>query len=146
MSWDVAVNRFSRAYRTVEELPQDEVPLSLGPREFVHERVLRVFPGTDWSDPAWGVWNGPDGSIEFNLGNEEPAMGLMLHVRAKADVVPAIIRLCRENGWQAMDCGSGDFLERRANPARGLLAWLAYRDRIMRRATHAVRRAFGARR
>jgi hypothetical protein len=146
MSWDVAINKFSRMYRNVEEMPQDEVPLSLGPRGFVHERVLRVFPGTDWSDPAWGVWNGPDGSIEFNLGNDEPAMGLMLHVRANANVVAAIVRLCRENGWQGMDCGSGEFIEQSTDPASGLESWSAFRDQIMRRASRAVRRAFGARR
>jgi hypothetical protein len=47
MSWDVSIARFSRLYRNIAEIPRNEVPLSLGVRTFVHERVVLVFPGTD---------------------------------------------------------------------------------------------------
>jgi hypothetical protein len=132
MSWDVSIHKFSKVYRDVEDIPQDEVPCALGSRNFVHERVLAEFPGTDWSDPSWGVWGGPEGSIEFNLGKEEPANGLMLHVRASPQVVAAIVRLCSANGWQGIDCSSGQFIEQSNNPSEGLEAWSAYRDQIVR--------------
>ena len=132
MSWDVSIHKFSRIYCSVEEIPQDEAPLGLGSRAFVHTRVLLQFPGTDWSDPAWGTWSSPDGSIEFNLGKDEPSNGLMLHVRANTNVIPAIVHLCLQNGWQGIDCSSGDFIEQSSNPSEGLESWSAYRDQIVR--------------
>ena len=131
MSWDVSINKFSRVYRNVEEIPRDEVPIGLGSRAFVHERVLVRFPGTDWSDPSWGIWSGPDGSIEFNLGKDEPSISLMLHVRANTNVISAIVRLCLENDWQGIDCSSGEFVEQSDDPARSLVSWSAYRDQIV---------------
>ena len=133
MSWDVSIHKFSRIYRSIEEISQDETPLSLGPRAFVHAQVQVQFPGTDWSDPAWGIWSSPDGSIEFNLGRDEPSPGLMLHVRANANVIPAIVQLCLQNGWQGIDCSSGEFVEQSDDPAHGLVSWMAYRDQVIRR-------------
>ncbi len=132
VSWDVSIHKFSRVYRNIEEIPPDETLLALGSRAFVHERIQIYFPDTDWSDPSWGVWGSPDGSVEFNLGKEEPATGLMLHVRANETVIPAIVQLCIENNWQGIDCSSGEFLEQSSDPAPGLVSWSAYRDQIVR--------------
>ena len=132
MSWDVSIIKFAIAYRDVGDIPSDEVPLELGPRSHVHHCVLAVFPGTDWSDPSWGIWDSDAGSIEFNLGRDEPAKGMMLHVRSRGEVVPAIVRLCLENGWQGIDCSSGEFIEQSADATRGLESWAAYRDHALR--------------
>jgi hypothetical protein len=132
VSWDVSIHKFPRLYRSVADIPRDEVPLSLGSRAFVHELVRMEFPGTDWSDPAWGQWSSADGSIDFNLGSDDPATGLMLHVRANTNVIAAIVRLCLQNGWQGIDCSSGEFLEQSEDPARGLVSWTAYRDQVIR--------------
>lgn len=128
MSWDVSIIKLSATYRDIGDIPHNEVPLELGSRSLVHQCVLAVFPGTDWSDPSWGIWGGEAGSIEFNLGSEEPATGMMLHVRANGKVVPGIVRLCLENGWQGIDCSSGDFIEQSPDPARSLELWSAYRE------------------
>jgi hypothetical protein len=104
MSWDVCVMRFSRPYASLQDMPPDERPLALGDAVLVRGAVAHAFPGTDWSDPAWGRWECPWGSIEFNLGKEEPATSMMLHVRAGPEVVPGIVSLCVDNGWQAVDC------------------------------------------
>jgi hypothetical protein len=131
VSWDFLIMRFSRRYDTVADIPDDEKPQMIGPREDVHRAVLTLFPGTDWSDPAWGTWQGEAGSIEFNLGTDDPADSLMLHVRAGPPVVPGIITLCLKNGWQGIDCWSGELLERSDDPTRGLNAWAEYRSRIL---------------
>jgi hypothetical protein len=131
VSWDVSIHKFSQVYRKLEEIPHDEVPLVLGSRALVHEQILICFPGTDWTDPCWGTWSSPDGSIEFNLGTDEPVTGLMLHVRAETTVIPAIVQLCRTNCWQGIDGSSGEFLEQSNQPAEGLLAWSAYRDQVV---------------
>ena len=131
MSWDVSIMRFDRSYDRIEDMPKEARPLPLGPRKSVQEAVLRVFPGTDWRDPAWGRWESAFGSIEFNLGADEPADSMMLHVRAGPEVGAAIVSLCLDNGWQGIDCSMGDFLEKRADATAGIKAWRAYRDRVI---------------
>ncbi len=79
---------------------------------------------------CWGIWESDFGSIEFNV-ETDPAEGMMLHVRAEAAVAPAIAQLCAENGWQGIDCGSGEFIERSQQPEEVLLAWTAYRNRVV---------------
>ena len=125
VSWDVSIFKFSKVFRHVEEIPPDEEPLDLGSLASVHQRVLATFPQTDWSDPAWGMWSNADGSIEFNLGDEDPSTSLMLHVRANAKVVPLIVSLCIQNGWQGIDCASGEFIDQSGTPTEGLEAWAA---------------------
>lgn len=131
MSWDVSILKLSRHYEAASEIPSDERLLPLGSRQEVHDAVLAVFPGTDWSDPGWGQWASDFGSIEFNLGKDDPADGMMLHVRAGPQVVPGIVQLCLGKGWQGLDCSSGDFIERSADPAKSLVAWQAYRDQVV---------------
>ena len=134
MSWDVSIQRFGRPYSSVEEIPEDETCLPLGTSAEVQNAISSAFPGTDWTDPAWGIYDSPAGSIEFNMGNDEPNTGFMLHVRASATVVPTIVNLCLSNHWQAIDCSSGEFLEQSSDPASGLIAWAAYRDQIVGKA------------
>jgi hypothetical protein len=132
MSWDISIQKFSRIYAAVADIPEDERGLPLGPRALVHEAVSRIFPDTDWSDPGWGTWESEFGSIEFNVG-EDPAEGMMLHVRADSRVVPAIVMLCKDNGWQGLDCGSGDLIDQIADRNEGLAAWSAFRDQVLGR-------------
>ncbi len=128
MSWDIAIMKFTRVFASAPDIPDDEPGLPLGSREHVQAQANAIFPGTDWVDPVWGVWEAPFGSIEFNVGDEDPVSDLMLHVRASEAVVPLIVALCRDNGWQGIDCGTGELIERSPAPARGLLAWRAGRD------------------
>jgi hypothetical protein len=112
MSRDIAIMKFPRPYASPDDIPDDEPCLSLGAREDVHAKVSASFPDTDWGDPAWGVWESGSDSIEFNLGDDDPVGDLMLHVRAGDAVVPLIVALCLDNGWQGIDCGTGAFVER----------------------------------
>ncbi len=134
MSWDIAIMKFTRPYGCAHDIPDDEPGLCLGSRKEVHARVNAGFPGTDWGDPAWGVWEAPFGSIEFNVGDEDPVGDLMLHVRASEAVVPLIVSLCLDNGWQGIDCSAGAFMERSLAPAQGLAMWTDHRDRVGREA------------
>jgi hypothetical protein len=130
MSWDVLITKFSRAYNSLATIPDSEKPYAIGVRSVVRKRVCETFPDVDWADPTWGVWTSPSGSIAFNLGEGDPALTMMLHVRAGVEVVPLIVRLCIANGWQGMDCSSGDFIERRDDLRSGPEAWLASRGKI----------------
>lgn len=131
MSWDVYLCRFSRHYDRVEEIPQDERLLVMGSLFDVQAAVSAVFPGTDWSNPSWGVHECQFGSIEFSVGRNDPVEGLMLHVRAGAPVVGGILQLCQRLSCQALDGNEGCFLDRVADPAAGLEKWRAYRDQVV---------------
>ncbi|WP_078082656.1 hypothetical protein [Microbulbifer mangrovi] len=133
MSWDISIIKFSRDYSSIEEIPDDEVPLNLGERSFVHESVLEFFPKTNWSDPAWGIYDCEFGSIGFNVGDKEIAEGMMLHVRASDEIVKPIIAMCLKNGWSGLDTGSGDFIEKADDPTSGINSWREYRDQVLKK-------------
>jgi hypothetical protein len=56
----------------------------------------------------------------------------MLHVRAGDEVVPGIVELCRNNGWQGIDAGTGDLIDQMEHPATSLAAWKSYRNQMVR--------------
>jgi hypothetical protein len=131
VSWDISICKFSRIYSSVEDIGEDERCYPLGSRSEIHAAVSSVFAGADWSDPMWGMYEAPFGSIEFNVGGPEPVEGLMLHVRASETVVAPIVQLCLLHGWQALDVSNGSFLEQSAVPEAGLREWLSYRNRVL---------------
>ena len=111
MSWDISVQRFPRTYSGIDEIPDEAPCLPVGAPGEVRALISRFFPQTNWADPAWGVFDSDEGSIDFNLGPDDPSTGFMMHVYATAAIVPAVVDMCRAAGWQAFDCSSGDFLE-----------------------------------
>lgn len=123
--------KFSKQYTAVEDIPDDETQLSLGEQEYLHIIVTKYFPGTDWSDPVWGIFDSPFGSIEFNLGKDDPIIDMMLHVRASNEIIVPIVALCLEEGWNALDCSTGELLESAEDPTTGLESWRAFRDRVI---------------
>lgn len=132
MSWDVSVQRFSKVYNSVEDIPETEACLPIGSRGGLQAAISKYFPRTDWSDPGWGVFDSPLGSIEFNCGNDEICTGFMMHIRAAEAVVSAIVQMCRDERWQALDCGNGEFLEKATDRAKGLLEWKSFRNQVVR--------------
>jgi hypothetical protein len=131
MSYDVFIFKFPESYSSVSLLPQDLEAEPLGSAAQVRAAIDQVFDGTNWNDPTWGLWHGDLGSIEFGVGQENPVSCLALHIRAHDAVMAGVVSLCRENGWQAMD-GGEDFVEQRSQPADGLNAWRAYRDKVIK--------------
>ncbi|MCZ8257917.1 MAG: hypothetical protein O9327_19915 [Polaromonas sp.] len=131
MSWDVFVARYSREYEALGDIPETECCMPLGSRAEVHAAISQHFGATDWSDPAWGRFNSPHGSIEFSVGEDKPNTGFMMHIRASAAVVQLIVAMCVAQRWQALDCNTGEFLERAQNAAAGLERWTAYRNQVV---------------
>ena len=131
MSWDVSLYKFTRSYRTIEEIPNDEEPQPLGSLLEIRAAVSSVFPGTNWSDPHWGIYDGEFGSIEFNIGKDDPVGSLALHVRASDAIVGGILLLCGSMGCQAMDLTDSSFLDQAEHPESGLQKWREYRDQVV---------------
>lgn len=132
MSWDISVCKFSRDYDLMEDIPNDERCFSIGLASDVRAKISEVFIGTNWSDPTWGTFDSPFGSVEFNMASNESVLeGFMMHVRAGEELVPPVIELVKKNAWQALDCSSGEFLEKSIVPEDGLRKWLAFRDKVI---------------
>jgi hypothetical protein len=47
----------------------------------VRDALSAVAPGIDWSDPTWGWLHHGDGTAQFLIGPEDPAMGIGVYVR-----------------------------------------------------------------
>lgn len=134
MSWDVLIMRLPAEIRTYDDLESygGDPMLPLGRRADVIRQISAVFEGTDWSDPAWGIWSGREGSIEFNLGDDDEIESVMLHVRADDAIVARIVRLVTACDWRALDTTTTGFLVAPSDTA-GVSSWRAFRDRVLRR-------------
>jgi len=131
MSWDVLFVKYDRTYQNPKSIPKDAVSVGMGRRAQIHAAINAVFSGTDWHDPTWGIWQSDADLIEFNLEDKEEVRSFMLHVQASDAIVDDIIKLAKQNGWQALDTNSSSFLEQKDDPAEGLRNWRVYRDKVI---------------
>jgi len=139
MSWDVSILRFERRYLDVNDIPYDAESVPLGSLAHVQQAVAAHFPGVTWNAPQewgwWGIWESANGSIEFNMGDDDPVEHIGLHVRAESPVVVGILALAEQLAAQAMDSDTGRFLDvsdcDTSNPNSGLASWRRYRDQVL---------------
>lgn len=119
--------------KRMDELP-DEYEHDLASLAELQGMLIEMFPEIDLGDPTWAVLEDPDFSIEFNLGEDDPCQGIMLHVRGGDGALAPIRHLCEQTGWMAFDPSKGDFIDLEADPGAGLRAWRAFRDQVIKRA------------
>ena len=132
MSWDVSLFKFSRNYQTLDEIPENEQPFSLSSRKEIQTEISSVFPNTNWNDPIWGIFDSEFGSIEFNIGKDDPVQSLALHVRASDAILGGLFDLCHRLGCQAIDLSYSTFLDQSSDPTLGLEKWRTYREQVIR--------------
>ena len=125
MSWDVML--FSRDPGPITS--DMKVP-PLGNAEFVRAQISKALPCVNWSDPAWGVLDGPGWSIEFNHQKSGSTDSVMLHVRGGGDPISAIVKLCRETGWVAFDVQSEGLIDLKAPSDKSWKEFQGFRDKI----------------
>jgi hypothetical protein len=130
MSWDVILIDMPSGIVTIDDLPKDFSP-ELGPRTHVLSTIATMLPDLDLTDPAWGILDGDDFSIEFNIGDGDPITDIMLHVRGGDDAIHVIQHICEHTGWRAFDTSTGDLIDFAQDPTAGLRQWRAYRDRVV---------------
>jgi hypothetical protein len=133
MSWDIFICKFSRTYAALADIGEDERCHVMGTRPEMHAAVSAVFVGTNWADPAWGVYDAPFGSVEFSISDADLVEGMTLHVRADETIVAPIVELCLRHGWQGLDHNAGSFLEQAPVPAAGLRSWMAFREQALQK-------------
>ena len=115
MSWDVVIVRIRGKFRPIEEVEEEDY-LPLGDLKTVRAAVRSAFPRAEWSNPTWAVYGHGDFQIEFSLDGVESDNAIVLHVHGPGDPIPSVLKLTEANGWLAIDCSSGEFIDP-ANPS-----------------------------
>lgn len=134
MSWDVMVMRFEGGTPNIAELESGaRAPMPLGPAAEVRQAISRHLSSVDWSDPAWGIYDGDGFSIEFNAGSDDPIDSIMLHVRGGGDAIAAALSFAIPNGWSLLDCSSGDFINSENPSQEGWEGFQDFRDQVLDR-------------
>jgi len=108
VSWDVLILHPESA----SEPPEDRPRLKpLGMADEVRRAVSRALPGVDWTEPVEGIYDGRAYTIDVQLPSRGVVDSIGLHVRGIGNPLPAIVRLCRQNGWVAFDSAAGTFVD-----------------------------------
>ena len=110
MSWDVALVKISGDFRPIAEVEAEDY-LPLGEPEVVRSAIRSAFPSAEWSNPSWAVYVAPGFEIEFSLEGLESANSVILHVHGNGDPIPSLLKLSDANGWLAVDCSTGEFID-----------------------------------
>lgn len=131
MSWDVIIMKFNEHYDSVADIPDNAKGLVLGTEDQIRSRITEYFPGTDWSDNRWGIWEENIGSIEFNLGSDPEIDSIGLHVRASNEVVKLITKFIRESEWIALDTTMGEILSLDDGNTEGIDSFNDYKSRVI---------------
>ena len=127
-SYELGHNDFAKDPR---KFTGDTKPPPLGDAGDVRSQITKVLPKVDWHDPAWGILEGSDWSIEFNHKKSGLSEYMMLHVRGGGDPLSAITAMCKSNGWVALDCSSGDLINLDAPSSKSWKEFQGYRDQIV---------------
>ena len=129
MSWDLFVMDLPPDAVTMDDIPKDFVGAPLGSRSDLVRRIVEVVPEADFSDPSWGLIDGPDFSIEVNMGRDEQVESFAFHVRGGDLAIGVIAEILQHLGLRAVDPQSEtSSLFTPASARDSLAAWRAYRD------------------
>ncbi len=132
MSWDVLLQSLPPEIRSLDEIPADYAPPSLGSRADLIARIAARLPSVDFSDPAWGRLEGESFSIELNLGSESVTQSLMLHIRGGGEALGVVREICEALRCPAIDCSEGGLIDFGSpHASEGWQRWCAYRDRVL---------------
>jgi hypothetical protein len=132
MSWDIFVQDIPPTAQNVGDIPPDFAPQPLGLRADIVRRIQAVVPDADFCDPSWGTFEGPDFSVEFNIGNDSTVDGVALHIRGGDTAAGFVADLLLRCGWRASDPASESGILDPATAIQSLQRWRAYRDHVPR--------------
>lgn len=131
MSWDIFVQDLPTDAATVAEIPDDFVPQGLGNRSEIVAKICEVIPDANFSDPAWGLIDGDDWSIEVNIGDSETCTGFALHVRGGDQATGVVDAVLRALDIRAIDSQTGEFFVAGPESQASFKMWREYRDSVV---------------
>jgi hypothetical protein len=129
MSWDIFAMDVPHEFKSVEVVPLDFKPKSLGTRSAVIVKIKEVFPTADFSDPSWGLIDGDGWSIEVSMGEDGECDGFTLHVRGSDGAVAAVTSILDGLRIRAIDAQTGEFFVAGPTAIESFQAWHAWRER-----------------
>jgi hypothetical protein len=110
MSWDLFVQDWGEV-KTLSEIRDDFEPQSIGTRSKLSFKIQEVLPAVDFSDPAWGIFEAQDHSIEFNMGDEEECMSFSMHVHGGNSALNTVHLILSALNLRASDGSSDKLIE-----------------------------------
>jgi hypothetical protein len=133
MSWDIVVQDLPPDVRTIRDIPDHFNPAPLGARSALIQDIRAIAPSADFTDPAWGRFDTPTFSVEFNLGADELVRSFALHVRGDDAAAAFVSDLLAQLGYRALDPQSDSGLFEPGRVAEiSMRRWREYRDRVVR--------------
>jgi hypothetical protein len=131
VSWDIFVQDLPKDAKSVADIPDDFEAQPIGRRKEIIEGIRRVIPDMDMSDPTWLTIDGPDWSIEVNIGNGEILESFAFHVRG-GDLAAAVVAdILQELGLRALDPSSETGIFDPTTAKESLQRWRKYRNQII---------------
>lgn len=131
MSWDIYVQDFPANVQAIADIPSDFEPAGVGKTTTIIEKIKAVVPSANFSDPAWGVIEGPDWSIEVNLGEADECSGFALHVRGSDTALGVVAAMLNSLGLRALDSQTGEFFQAPPSALESFHAWRKWRDHVI---------------
>jgi hypothetical protein len=132
VSWDVFIMKFPPEITSIDEIPDDWDPPSLGTGSEVSAVLAGILPGIEYSEDGWGDYEGPGFSISTPIGDRDgdcDCVALFVHGDS-GGAAHAALAVADALNARAVDTGSGEFLT--ADSARPAFeAWRAYRDQVL---------------
>jgi hypothetical protein len=132
VSWDAHILRLDRPVKSIDDLPHEYTPPPLGDADKVRAAISESFPGTDWTDPSWGMLDGGEFSLEFSLGSQVTVASMGVHIHGSGDPVSPLLRMCSMNGWSALDVQTTELLDPQAPHLSSWSNFCAWRDRAIK--------------
>jgi hypothetical protein len=133
MSYDLFVQNLPPDAKTLEDIPSDFKPASIGERSLIIEKIKVAVPDADFSDPSWGRIQGDDWSIEINMGANEHCSGFAIHIRGGAGAFGVVEAILQALKLRALDPQAGGFFVAGPEATDSFNRWRAYRDQVVNR-------------
>lgn len=128
MSWDLFVQDWGDVH-SLDEIPADFQPKPIGKRSDFIERMQKIEPSIDFSDPSYGTLKNEHFSINFSMGDDEDLMGFAMFVRGDELSIPLIGLILKELNVRSTDGGTANFFDVEESKA-SLNQWREYRNQV----------------
>jgi len=142
MSWDIFVQDIPEDVQTIKDMHDrysNFKPKSIGRCSEIIAKIKEIIPNADFSDPSWGIIDGPDYSIEVNIGEEsvskcsEDCYGFTFHVRGGDKAAFVVSSILQHLGLHAFDPSSETGLFKIGPEAiKSFKRWRRYKDQVLR--------------
>ncbi len=129
MSWEVMVFAASVSPPAAADMPPDWQGDVLGTADDIRQKVSHCLPGTDWSDPQLGCFDGDEYSYEFDLADCGPIDNFPIYVRGGGDAVRPLLEMSQRLGWWLFDTWQVEWLHHCEDAEAGWVGFQSFRDR-----------------